>query len=496
LTLLARTVSGVSWTTGSRIAQLLIQVALSIFLMRLLGPESFGLIAMVLVFTGFAGIFSQLGFSSALVQRKSISEEHRSTVFWLTILLGLFLAIALLLASPFIALFYDEPLLRPLTAWVAPSFLLAAPGLVPRSLLQREMRFDRIAKVDVFSVLASGVAAAVSAWFGAGVWSLVIQQLVYAGLGSGATLLMVGWRPRWVWSAAAIRELAGYGVGLTGFAIVNYWARSADKLLIGRFIGTGALGLYSRAYFLMLLPLSQIVAVLGPVMLPALSSIKDDKERVRRAYLRAMRLITFLSFPLMFGLAVVAEPFVMGLLGPEWTGVVPLIQILAFVGMIQSICNPVGWIYTSQGRTDWMFWWGIAGGSTLIASIVIGILLGGVVSVAWAYLVGNLLILIPCIAIPGRLIGMRARDVFREVAGNLACATGMAGLVWVVARRLPEAMNSLLALVILVSLGVIAYAAIVLISRQPALNDFRGLARQAAAPVPSEVYAGEEMPAG
>jgi PST family polysaccharide transporter len=254
-------------------------------------------------------------------------------------------------------------------------------------------------------------------------------------------------------------------------------------MLIGRYLGTATLGLYSRAYFLMLVPLKNITGVLAPVMFPAMASIQHDKDRVRRAYLRGMRLITFWAFPLMIGMATVAEPFVLGLFGAEWSGVIPLIRILAFVGITQTLCNPVGWIYTSQGRTDIMFWWGVGGAGTLVGCIIAGIMLGGVETVAWAYLVGNLLITAPCIAIPGRLIGMRVWDVFSVVAGNLASAIGMAAVVWTVGLLLSPELHPLVSLSVLVPVGAVTYLAIARAAGQIGLTDSWGLLRQVAAPV-------------
>jgi O-antigen/teichoic acid export membrane protein len=487
MSLVARTVSAVGWSTGAKIVQQAVQFGLSVLLMRLLGPESFGLVAMVLVFSGFAGIFGDMGFSSALVQRQVVTEEHQSTAFWLTAGLGLLISLLLLLASPAIAAFYGEPELQRIAAWIALGFVFTTPGLVPRALLRRQMRFDRLAKIDVLAMTISGGVAAVAAWRGAGVWSLVGQQLTSAAIGSGAALWMVNWRPRGIFSQQALRELAGYGAGLTGFTVINYWARSADNLLVGRFMGTGALGLYSRAYFLMLMPLKQITGVLAPIMLPALSSIQGDKERVRRAYLRATRLITFLAFPAMLGLAVVADPFVRGIYGLGWAEVVPLIQILAIVGVIQTLCNPAGWIYTSQGRTDLMFWWGVGGAGALVVSIAIGIMLGSLETMAWAYLVGNVVITFPCLAIPGRLIGMKVRDVFGVVAGNFACAIGMTAVVWLVGRLLPSSLPPLVALSVLVVVGVVSYGVLAWRARLSALTDLGGLAGQAAGRLPLRV---------
>jgi len=470
-----RTAVGVGWSAGAKLVQQVVQFGLSLYLMRVLGPKAYGLVGMVLVFSGFAAVFSELGFSSAIVQRTHLTEEHRSSIFWTVLGAGVLIAAILAASAPLIARFYNEADLTPIVRWTALGFILGAPAAVPRALLQRRMSFSRLARIDVGALAVAGVVAVVAAMRGLGVWALVAQSLASTATSAVLALALAGWRPRLTFSVSAIRDIAGFGGGLTGFNVVNYWARSADNLLVAKFLGPIALGFYSRAYVLMLLPLTQVVAVIAPAMFPALSSIQNDRERVRRAYLRAMRLITFVTFPLMLGLVSVAPQFVLGLFGAQWAPVAPLIEILAFVGVTQSLCNPVGWIYMSQGRTDWMLWWGLGGSGTLIASIVVGVLWGGTREVAIAYLVGNLVITYPCIAIPGHLIGMKVSDVLRAVAANFACAVVMAISVALAALAI-TGMSPRLQLAVLVPVGIAVYVALSAATRQPAMFELaRGL---------------------
>jgi len=487
MSLLRQTFGALKWTAGAKIAQQAIQFVLSAVLMRLLGPSAFGLVGMVMVFSGFAAIFGELGFGSALVQRQNLSEAHRSTVFWLTLGTGVLLAGTLFAAAPFIAAFYKEPLLKPMTAWLALSFLLSAPGMVSRSLLTKAMRFDILAKVDVAALTVSGAFAAAAAARGAAVWSLVAQQLVSAGVTSALLFWFGEWRPHFTWSSTAARELFGYGAGLTGFNIVNYWARSADKLLIGNLLGSVALGLYSRAYSLMLLPLTQIVSVVTPVMFPAMSAIRDDQERLRGVYLRMISLLTFITFPMMTGLLVTARPFVLGIFGAKWVEVVPLIQVLCIVGMLQTMSNPTGLIYTSQARTDWLFWWGIGSGGTTIIAIVIGVFIGSVRSVAIAYMIASIILTPPCLAISGRLIQLRLLDLWRAVAGNLLCASFMAIIVWGVFCFLPPGVGSLAQLFVLVPLGAMLYGVLAYSSRLPVLSQLTEIRLRLASPLNGRV---------
>jgi PST family polysaccharide transporter len=192
-------------------------------------------------------------------------------------------------------------------------------------------------------------------------------------------------------------------------------------------------------------------------MFSALSKIQKESERVRRAYLKAMQILAFIIFPVMIGLFVVARPFVLSLFGQKWVGIVPLIQILTWVGIVQTLNHPTGWIYTSQNKTNWMFWWGIFGSGILVAAIVIGVWFGSVKSVAIAYTIANILITYPCIAIPGKLINMSFWDVIKVVYPAFINALIMALIVYAISIILPENLIIQLKLIIQVFIGILIY---------------------------------------
>src|SRR5690554_1741922 len=475
MSLKQRTVAGLAWSTAARVFQQVIQFTLSVILARLLVPEDFGLVGMVAVFLGFAALFGEFGFSSALVYQPDLRPIHSVSIFWINILAGVLIAALFWVSAPYIARFYDAPALERITQVIGLNFVLSASSIVPLALLRRSMSFNRIAVLNVTAALVAGGVAILLAYMGLGAWAIVTQGLVSATSTSLLALALAGWRPRLQFSVSAVRELLGYSSNLVGFGFVNYWARNADNLLIGKFLGSFALGIYSRAYTLMLLPISEVISVLSTVMFPALSSIQQDKARVKSIYLRAMPMIALVAFPMMLGLIVVAEPFVLTLFGERWIAVAPLLRILCVVGVIQSMCSPTGWIYTSQGRTDWMFWWGIGGSGTLIVGIVVGVLHGTAQAVAFCYLLANVLTCYPCIAIPGRLIDLRFSEVARSVQGPLLCATLMAAIVWGAGTLLPESWPPVARLTSLVALGVVSYSALVLGSRLAVVAELRDL---------------------
>jgi lipopolysaccharide exporter len=399
------------------VAQQLLRIAGLAVLARLLAPGDYGLVAMIAVFTGFAAVLVDLGLTAALVSRTTVSQAQLSSAFWLNVGMGGLLALVMVALAPAVAALYGEPRLLVLMPVLALAFPLAALSAVQIALCQRAMNFRRLALVEATATTVALAVAISAAAGGLGVWSLVLQSLTEAAGGSLGLWLASSWRPSVGFDRAAVEGLMSFGANLVGFNVVNYWIRNADNFLVGRFAGAGALGLYSRAYTLMLLPLAQVTWVSGRVMFPALSRIRDDHKRVKRAYLDATSLIGFVTFPLMTTLFVAAESFILTLLGPQWEGAVPIFRVLALAGLLQSVTATAGWLYQSQRRTDLMFRWGLANGAVTILAFAIGIHWGAL-GVATAYLLKTLVFAPLAFVIPGRLIGLRLREVGSVLAGT------------------------------------------------------------------------------
>lgn len=480
------TIGGVRWTAAAGVVQRVVQFGLSILLMRLLGPSAFGLIAMVVVFTGFAAVLSDLGFASAIIQKNEPTPEYQATAFWTAVASGAFFFGCFLAAAPFVAAFFQAPVLEPVTRVVAVTFVASSIGAVPRALLQKQMRFNALAAVDTGAMVLSGIVAVFLALLGAGVWALVLQRVLHEVVRSGWLLVLARWRPRMAFSAESFAGLLRFGGGLTGFNVVNYWSRNADNLIIGRIFGSADLGLYTRAYSLMILPLSQIMQAIMPVLFPALSSIQEDSERIRRIYLRVIRATTFLTFPVSLGLVAVAEPFVRAVLGPEWLGVIPLLQILTVAGAISSATSPIGSVFLSQGRTQQFFYLGLASGGTNLVGILAGVLAGDVIYVAWGVLCAHVLGILIVHAVTGRLFGIGLRQLVSAVGMNGVYGLAMLGVVLLTRRVLGSALPPGVILPILVALGAASYLAMAKASGSQGLADVIRLFRHRRLTMPPE----------
>lgn len=427
MSLLKQTLEGIAWTSVGKALAQVFGLVISIVLARLLTPTDFGLVGMLLVLTGFLQIFGEMGFGAALIQRKELDERHLSSAFWLNVLAGVVLAAVFVFGAPLIGRFYHEPRVIPLVRVIALDFVLAPLGIVQSAILSREMNFRALALAEVCSVSVSGVLALVLAITGFGVWALIVKVLA----ATVTTVIVVWtqsqWRPRWLLDRAAIKDLSGFSYNLVGFTTINYWARKSDDLLIGRVLGSAPLGLYTRAYSTMMMPLTEITGVLSRVMFPTLSKLQDDKQQFKRTYLKSISMIGLVSLPIMLLLAVVARSFVVAVFGRQWLGAVTTLEILCVVGAFQSIGTTVGWIYQARGRTDWMFRWGSVASLLIISSIGFGIYLGSIEAVAASYGVMTVCLLsYPQFYIPGRLIDMRPGEVLRALAGPLLCAIAMA----------------------------------------------------------------------
>jgi O-antigen/teichoic acid export membrane protein len=475
-----KTIAGLGWTLGTQVLCQGLRFLVSVILARLIAPRDFGLLAMVLVFTGFAGLFGDFGFGQSLIQREKIEERHRSSIFWISLAIGFLLAGTTVVAAPLAAHFYREPRLVPVMMLIAVSFPLGSLGTVQKALLTREMRFRAFGLIEVANTTISGVAAIVLALRGFGVWSLVWQQILSYVVVAIGTFWVLDWRPHLTVDRGALAELFGFSAHLTGFSAVNYWFRNADNMLVGRYFGSAPLGIYSRAYNLMLLPLSQVVWVVARVMFPALSKLQNDKVRVKSIFLRMVSIISLITCPLMLGLLAVADHFVLGLYGPIWAEMIPVLRIFCILGLIQSISSTVGLIFQSQGRTDWMFWWGCFSGGLSILGIVIGVWTGTLAAIAGYLLLVAILLLVPNFSIAGKLIGMTTREVVQSVAGVTICSSVMAVSVWGLGRILPSSWPHWAYLAVQIPFGAVVYGLSIHASRLAPYLELRSMLIQQA----------------
>lgn len=421
-------VSGIKWTTASTMGRRVLGLVANIVFARLLAPADFGLVAMAGVLLGFVDIFKDLGTGAALVREKEVRPGLLSSVFWLNCCFGLAVTLLMFAMSPLVAGFYQETRVQPVLAAMALSFVLSSLSIVHTSLLMREMAFERLAKVELAASVLSYAIGIGAALLGHGVWSLVYQVIANAALGTLFAWSVSRWRPRLVFAWSEIRGITGYSLNLAGYNIFYYFSQNIDNLLIGRFLGSEALGLYDLAYKLMTFPMQAISAVFGRVMLPYYARAQDDLPRFRQAFLRVAGAIAFITFPMMVGLLAVREHFVFAVFGAAWAPVIPLLAMFAPLAAIRSVLTTTGSIYVATGHTGLQLRWGMLSNLIVLAGLALG-LKWGIVGVAAGFTATSILLLYPNLAIPFRLIGMTVSQLLRALARTIACTTLMFVLV-------------------------------------------------------------------
>lgn len=478
MSLARRAGEGVAWTGAGKTVVQLVGVGVTLVLARWLTPADFGLVSMIAVVTGFLGVFGEMGFAAALIQRAEVEERHRSTVFWLNLLTGVGIAALLALSAPWLAAFFREPRLVWLVRVLALEFLISPFAMVQHATLSRDMEFRTLAIAETASVLVSSAVALGMAFGGLGVWALVGKGLSEMAAEGCAMWLLSSWRPRRLFERSALRELWGFSGNLLGYSTISYWAGQVDDLLIGRFLGAAPLGLYGRAYSTMMMPVSEVGSVLARVMFPTFAKLQTDPAETKRLYLRVIALLGFVTFPVLFGIAVMADSFILVLFGPQWTGATTVLRIYCVVGASHAIGSTVNWIYKATGRTDWMLRWGAFAGAVTIAGIVVGVYLGSIESVAVCYALVTVGVLgYPRFAVAGRLIGLRPSEVFRAVRGALGCALLSAGLLWALGQLVPVDLAPPVDLLARALLGAIAYTACARVFGIHGLGELRKIVR-------------------
>ena len=472
-----KTLTGITWSIVSQVGRQGFTFVIGVVLARLLSPREFGLIAMVTVITGFAGIFAEFGFSAALIQKQEVQPEHLSSVFWLNLASGLLLMVILMSSSLLIAGFYNEPLLVPLTVLISTNFFFQSASIIQRMLMRKTLNFRTLSMVDVAMIAVSGGVAIVMAYAGFGVWSLAVRSVVGSAVAMALLWRLSDWRPGFTFQWQAVKELLGFSLNLLGTRTLGYWARNIDNLLIGRFLGSNPLGVYSRAYSVLLFPLTNVSLVLSRVMFPSYSIIQEDKRRVKNMHLKITRAIALITFPLAFGLLVTVEPFVISVFGLHWAEMIPILRVFCIVGLIQSVVSLNGSLYLSQGRSNLQLGVAFPLRANSLLGIVIGLRWGGI-GVAIGYATAALINFCPSIYFGGKLIGLTFTEFLRNLSEVFLCGAAMAAAVWGLGLWLPADWPHWGYLATQVLFGAVVYFLLIYVFKVQAYLDLQTLAME------------------
>lgn len=347
-----KTTNGLFWSSVERFSNQGVSFVFSIILARILAPRDFGIVAMIGIFFAVAQSFVDSGFSNALVRKTDRREEDLSTCFYFNIGVGIVAYIVLFLIAPFIADFYNQPILSPIIRITGLGVVLNSLCVVQQALFTIRIDFKSQAKVTLSATIISGIVGVVLAYLGYGVWALVWQGVVMSLVRMGLLWLMSKWRPKTGFSKDSFHYLFGYGSKLLASGLLDTIYNNIYPIVIGKFYSPAQLGNYSRALTFAQLPSSNITSILQRVTFPVLSTIQDDMPRLQTNYRRLLKLSAFIVFPLMMGLAAVAFPVIRIILTPKWEGCSLYLQIICFALMLYPIHAINLNLLQVKGRSD------------------------------------------------------------------------------------------------------------------------------------------------
>ena len=466
---------GVFWTAAGNWGYQLATLVVFSILANLLTPKAFGLVALASVFVAAMKLIQEQGMADALVQRQDLEPEHLDTAFWISVGLSVALALVLTLGSSLLAGIVNEPDVAPILAWLSLSLILSGFSSVQRAILTRELRFASLTVRTLSSVVAGGVVGVTAAFAGFGVWALVAQLITLELVGVIALWTASDWRPSFRFSRSHFRELFVFGSSVLGFRLLRFADRRVDNLMVGSLIGATALGFYVIAYRLLNLIINVTTSVIGSVAFPVFSRIQGEPEQVRKAYYKAVRQISVVSFPAFIGILVVAPQVTRLVFGSQWDASVPVMQVLAIAGLAQSVLFVNGVVLKSLGRPGWRLVIMAVSVAFLVAAFAVAVQ-WGIVAVAWALVVVTYGMAPVWLAATNRLVGLAVRPYLGQVGPPFIASMMMAGLL-VGLELVVDGWPLLWQVVMLIGTGIATYSLILWLVARPMAKETLSLVR-------------------
>jgi O-antigen/teichoic acid export membrane protein len=469
-------VRGVAWKLGSQATLQLLRLGIIVVLARLVAPSEYGIAAMALVLTSFVIAFSDVGLGAALVQKTDLTEEDRSTAFWVSVGAGaLFTAVAFGLAGP-IASFYGHDRVRSLVQVLALAFVISSLGATHRALLARRMNFRSLELRTIAATIVGGAVGIAAAARGAGAWALIAQELALAATSTLALWILSDWHPRFRFSRASLDTMIGFSTNTVGARVLSDIGGTADNILVGRFLGSTALGLYAIAYKAVLTPVGRIALPIQEVLFPALSRMKDERERLGGAWVRATRLTASIAAPTLVGLAILTPEFISVVLGKKWEPGATVLRILVVVGLVQAL-QATNWsALVARGRTDLQLRFAILATGCTVGAFVLG-LHWGIEGVAACYAAVSVILYGIYVMVTVRVVGISAWSFIRRLLGITAATICMAAFLLALrALMIDHGVPPAVRLITLALAGAVGFGVFCALFDRELLREFRAVA--------------------
>lgn len=410
-----KTLSGMIWSFVQRFGTMAISFVSNIVLARLLTPDDYGTIGMLMIFIAVANTFVDGGFGSALIQKKEPTQEDYSTIFWWNMFLSIVLYGLLYLGAPAVARFYNLPLLCDVLRVQGIVLIINALSIIQQNQLRKQLKFKRLATVTVISAILSAGTAIILAYIGWGVWALVAQQLMLSGFTAIQLWVLNKWYPLLIFSKESFKQLFGFGGFILVSSLINTLCNNIQGLLIGRFCNTTTLGYYTQARKLEEVASTSFTTVVDQVSYPILAKFQDDKSKFINILKRLVLSIAFITIPLMIILIIISHPLILFLYSEKWLPAVPYFKILCIAGI--AIClQGIHYIaVASIGKSKPMFLWTLIKRLLGILYLIVGLYYWDIYGILWACVAGSWTILIINTYLTSKYIGYSLKEQFTDI---------------------------------------------------------------------------------
>ena len=462
-----KTVKGVAWTSLNQFLNMGLGFVIGIILARLLSPSDYGLLAMIGVFNAIAFSFLDSGFANALVRKPNLTEDDNTTAFYFNLMAGVILFGVLWLIAPWVAVFYDKPILTPLVRAEGSLLIVTAFKIVQQTQLTRALNFKAKMIIRVVASICGGITGIIGAYSGLGVWSLVAMHIADALISLVLLWIISPWRPRGKWSKASFRYLWGYGSKLLASGLLDTVYRNIYPIVIGKFYSAADLGQYTRAKQYASMPSGSLTGVIQQVTFPVLSQIQEDDARLGNNYRRMLRFTVFIVFPIMMGMAALAHPLVIALVTEKWEQCVPYLQVICFASMWYPVHAINLNLLQVKGRSDLFLRLEIIK-KALVTVVIFVCVPFGIMGICC----GAIFTSLACLAInthyTGKLINVGFLRQMKDMAPTLLASLAMGAAVYFAVMPFD---NNWVKLAIGIPLGAAFYLAIAKIFRMPELQE-------------------------
>ena len=394
---------GLLWNTIHNLSMKGIQFLLMLFMARLLSPDDYGTVGLLAIFIQLSNTFAESGFSLALVRKQDRTQVDLSTAFYFNIVVGIICYFIVFCIAPWVADFYNKPILTSLLRVLALTIPISSLSTVLVAMMNYNMQFKKQAMISITHTLVSGALGLAMAFIGYGVWALVGQSLIATCFGTVLCWIFNRWHPSWIYSWKSFREMFGFSSKLLLTRIIDTIYGNVYSIVIGKVYSPATLGHYTRAQNWATMPSTNIVGILNNVSFASLSKIQDDIERLRSVYRKMIKTSAFIVFPLMFGLSAVSLPLIFFTIGTKWELCAQILQIICFMFVFMPIQSLNINLIQAMGRSDLSLKISVVG-KVLSLLVLFGSLPFGIIPMCWFSVISSVVILLINFYYVGKLL--------------------------------------------------------------------------------------------